>query len=153
MSSKNQKPHTIRISIFILIFKIISFVVIIAASSYVLSQHGALDGIFEGIQEILEKNFQLDKEDISTFNMGKVLGSMILPIIMAVIGLILVYTRKYYLILLGLVVAQIAFTFYKVRIPIAELILLILLSQNSARDYFERGNQVFVNDILDDFDR
>ena len=152
MPCKNQKPHTIRISIIILIFKIISFVVIIAASSYVLNQHGALEGIFEGIKDILEKNFQLEEDYISTFNMGKVLGSMVLPIIMAVIGLILVYTRKYYLLLLGLVVAQIAFTFYKIRIPIAELILLILLSQNSARDYFEKGNYVYVNDILDDFE-
>ncbi len=155
MSTYNHHiPKTIAIVKWLLFLRIISVGIIFLMGCYFVLQSSELPTFMEGIQREFFNNFEMNKNDSFSFNIGMLMGALFLPLVLLTLQLLLVRQSRSYPMLLFLVILGVILTVARGHLPILSLITLGLLSLKASRDYFIQKEELLEEkrvDILDDF--
>ena len=133
-------PWSIRLAKLFIILRIVIMVAVMLFTTYFIMNGSPAEGFLVEVQKMLFNRFGINSIDDSTYNLGILTGSLLLPIAAMMAQLILINTQKRYAMLLIISAMEIVLAFARFSFPFMGLAIFVLLLWPTSREYF-RGDE------------
>ena len=135
MYSQNNEPYSIKLAKWLIIIRLsLAFVIIMFTLFFIVNGEDQ-EGFLQFLKRMFFHRLGIDIQKNASFNLGLLSGVFLLPTAALLAQLILLHTRKRYLLLLTIIGLEIVLSILKGIIPIVGFIILILVVLENSRQY------------------
>jgi len=133
----DKKPSGVKVIIGITTWKLVAILVIIGTFYFTRDMDPAARNVAAGMRDAIIKRFSINMANFD-YELGRLIGKFVMPALLAIITLVSVYSRKFWLAII-VIIADLLIGLVH-GFPILTLIILIIALTNPSRSYLKNKN-------------